>query len=38
MTCRGILESKFREGDFLADDYYDEVVEYLEMLRELTYN
>lgn len=38
MTCRGILESKFREGDFLADDYYDEVVEYMEMLRELTYN
>ncbi len=38
MTCTGILESKFREGDFLADDYYDEVVEYLEMLRELTYN
>ena len=38
MTCRGILENKFREGDFLADDYYDEVSEYLGMLRELTYN
>ncbi len=38
MTCTGILEKKFKEGNILADDYYDEVLKYLEMLRELTYN
>ncbi len=38
MTCEGILEKKFREGDFLADDYLSEVIRHLEMLKALTYN
>ncbi len=37
LTVTGILEDRFREGDFLADDYYDEVYQYLEMLRDLSY-
>ena len=38
MTCRGILEEKFREGDFRADDYLSEVTRHLEMLRALSYD
>ncbi len=37
LTCGGILERKFREGDFLSDDYLAEVLRYLEMIRTLSY-
>ncbi len=37
LTCEGLLENKFREGDFLADDYLEEVLRYLEMIKKLSY-
>ncbi|WP_051209208.1 TetR/AcrR family transcriptional regulator [Butyrivibrio sp. WCD3002] len=38
MTKEGVLQGRFREGDFRADDYLAEVIRYLEMLRVLTYD
>ncbi len=37
MTCRGLLNKKFSEGDFRADDYLNDVNKHLEMLRRLSY-